>query len=179
MKRIINKEDIIYLHPGNAIVTNKNKIIYTILGSCIAVTMHIPRLKIGAIAHCLLPEPRKTHQDEQSQIVNEYKYVSSTIPLMLQSLKEMGANLNEVEVKIFGGANLISGNNEKEISGSIGSKNFFVAKDLLEKNNIKIKACDTGGNIGRKIYFFSDSGEIYLNKLGKFDLANEIKKTPK
>ena len=173
MKNKINRRDVIFLHPGDAVITNKNKVIYTILGSCVAITMHVPRLKIGAIVHCLLPEPGKADNYECSNSEQKYKYISCAIPLMTEFIQEFGIKLSEIEVKIFGGSNLLITKDEKQLSNSIGRKNIIVAENSLKEINLNIKACDTGGNVGRKIYFFPSSGEVYLNRLKKADITVE------
>ncbi len=172
MRNKINKRNVTFLHPGNAIITNKSRVIYTVLGSCIAVTMHVPRLKIGAIAHCLLPAPGLSENCECSDCTYKFKYISCTIPLMLESLQRYRINLDEIEIKIFGGANLIASNGSKRTSKSIGSQNADLATRIIEETNLKIKSLDTGGSVGRKIYFFTESGEVYLKRIKRTEIEN-------
>jgi chemotaxis protein CheD len=50
-------------------------------------------------------------------------------------------------------------------SKSVGTENVTVAKDILEKEGFRLAAFDTRGNQGRKIYFFSHTGEVLLKRL--------------
>ncbi len=42
----------------------------------------------------------------------------------------------------------------------IGERNIRVARIMLEERNIPIVASSTGGKRGRKILFFTDTGEV-------------------
>ena len=172
MKKI-NRADVTYLHPGNAIITNTSKVICTVLGSCIAITMYVQRLKIGAIAHCLLPKPGEKENSECPKNSYAFRYISCAIQSMMESLRNMGIDNEEIEVKVFGGANVISENGKNGKLNSIGQQNVSVVNELLAAINLKIKAYDTGGNFGRKIYFFTNSGEVYLTKIKKFNDKQE------
>ncbi|MGD8781789.1 MAG: chemotaxis protein CheD [Ignavibacteria bacterium] len=167
MKKKINKENVTFLHPGNAIITNKNKVIYTVLGSCIAVTMYVPRLRIGAMIHCLLPSPGGKEDRSCSDCFSKFKYISCAIPLVFKSLEKFYIDPREVEVKIFGGANLIFHNRNNNTANTIGQKNINLANKIILEKNLEIKSFDTGGNIGRKIYFLIESGEVYLKRIKK------------
>jgi len=71
----------------------------------------------------------------------------------------------DIEVKIFGGADVLkSSSNEKRIS-TVGSQNIQMAEETLKKNNMYITASDVGGVLGRKILFLTENGEIFLNRL--------------
>jgi len=92
---------------------------------------------------------------------------------MLESLKRFSKGIDEIEVKILGGANLISSNGGGQKTITIGEQNINQAHKKIEETNLKIKSFDTGGSIGRKIYFHTDSGDVYLKKIKK----TEIEKT--
>ena len=170
MKNKIDKQNVIYLHPGNAVITNKSKVIYTVLGSCVAITMHIPRLRIAAIAHCLMPTPGTLEKCDCSNCPNKFKYISCAIPLMLELLQKYSFTLNEIDIKIFGGANLILPNGNGKASNTIGQQNINLAKKTIEETNLEIKSFDTGGNMGRKIYFHSENGEVHLKRIKKTEI---------
>lgn len=42
----------------------------------------------------------------------------------------------------------------------IGERNIRIAKLMLEERKIPIIASSTGGKLGRKILFFTDTGEV-------------------
>src|SRR5689334_12429670 len=45
------------LLPGDCYVTRDNEILDTVLGSCVTVCLHSPRLQVGGMNHFMLPRP--------------------------------------------------------------------------------------------------------------------------
>ena len=168
-----NKKNITFLHPGKAVITNKSRVVYTVLGSCIAIVMYVKRLKIGAIAHCLMPEPSKIEDCDCSSCPYKFKYISCSIPLMLESLQKYDVTPNEIEVKIFGGSNIILSKNGDKVANSIGQQNIDLATKIIEETNLNVISFDTGGSMGRKLYFYTENGEVHLKRIKKSEMEKE------
>jgi chemotaxis protein CheD len=151
----------IYLKPGEMFVSDKPASISTVLGSCISVTFFNPRLRIGAICHGLLPMCKKENPCDGS-CDEGFRYVDCSIKCMCKTFKSLGIEPSEIEVKIFGGADTIfkDGNTE-----SVGIQNTKIALSMLKDRNLKLKASDTGGSRGRKLIFFSHTGEVLVKRL--------------
>lgn len=144
-----------YLYPGELFVKNGAYIVTTILGSCISVCLYDPVLKIGGINHYMLalwngeglPSPR---------------YGNIAIKKLVERLLDLGASLDRLKAKVFGGAAVLQ-------SGSglmgVGERNIIVAEDMLSDLNIPIVSKDVGGTLGRKIIFHTDTAEIFLKKI--------------
>src|SRR5204862_7118716 len=56
------------------------------LGSCVAIMLHDPQMKAGAMAHVLLPSRSLAHDTS-----NLAKFPESAVPLLLERLKALGA----------------------------------------------------------------------------------------
>lgn len=69
---------------------------------------------------------------------------------------ELNCNKEHLIAKVFGGANQISN------VLNIGERNGDVAKDILMKHGITIKAHSIGGQNGRKIIFDTFTGEVKM-----------------
>lgn len=165
MREKRGKLPIVYLHPGEYRFSKAPEVITTILGSCVSLTMYVKRLKIGAITHAVLPD--SNNKNELTSDFNEnFKYVDESIRNILEMFDMYKVNRNEIEVKIFGGADLF-GQNNKGNTISIGAQNIKSALKILNEENLSISASDIGGIKGRKLFFFTDTGEIYLKHLGK------------
>ena len=52
MKPNIDGYEVIYLRTGEVCFTNKSVVVSTVLGSCVAVTMHSDNPRFSAIVHC-------------------------------------------------------------------------------------------------------------------------------
>ena len=129
------------------------------LGSCLGITLYDPEESIGGLAHTLLPKP-KAGMDTSRMT----KFVDSSIRLMVDELVAMGAVLERLEAKIFGGANMFEA--LQEWSGeSIGQRNITSARETLEGIGIPLKAEDLGGNFGRTLVFDLESGKVTVKSV--------------
>lgn len=88
---------------------------------------------------------------------------------MIQKFEQQHIQRKDIEVKIFGGADVLktAPGNKKRIS-TVGKQNIQTAVKTLADNNMYTTASDVGGPAGRKIIFFTGTGEIFLNRM-KFD----------
>lgn len=164
MKPDFNNLPIIYLHPGEVCFSNKDVVVSTVLGSCISITMNSNGKPFSGISHCQLPTCKELN-DKPLVCSEPYKYVDSTIKNMLKKFNENGISNSEIEVKIFGGADVLQTVAGKTKINTIGSQNINSAIKTISEHNLKIIASDIGGERGRKIFFRSKTGEVFLNRL--------------
>ncbi len=113
----LNQHNRIDLKIGEVYIAKAPEIIWTVLGSCVAVVLYNQRLKIGAICHAQLPAQKHkgfkcsdacpvkclTHVPESK----EFKYVTCSIRYLLKKLSELGISKSDTIVKLFGGANVV------------------------------------------------------------------------
>jgi chemotaxis protein CheD len=93
---------VIHLKAGEIYIAENPTLVATVLGSCISVTMFNNRFKIGAICHGALPVYDKYKYGEP------FKYVDFSISYMVSRLSNYGIKTSEIEVKLFGGADMFS-----------------------------------------------------------------------
>jgi chemotaxis protein CheD len=143
---------------GEYTVSNNDDLIVTLgLGSCVGVCLIDKRKKIGAMIHVMLPDSGGKVTPKPG------KYADSGIKIVLDEMKNIGANISSLEAKIAGGAAMF-GNSSKTMD--IGKRNVEAIKSILKKENIKIIAEDTGGNRARSIEFNIDNSELMVKKVG-------------
>jgi chemotaxis protein CheD len=128
------------------------------IGSCIVVTLYDPAKKIGAMSHSLLPLP-----SSESAPVGNLRFVESAIDVMIVKLEGMNGARDRFEAKIIGGANMFKVFDKDP--KSIGIRNAEAAKAKLEKENIKIVANDTGGNVGRSASLDLSTGYVEIKTI--------------
>jgi len=155
---------LIHLNPGELLVSEKPAIVRTVLGSCIAVTMFNHRLKIAAICHALLPQCQETKMEAERE-AERWKYVDAVIPDMIQKMRKYGIEPKEIEVKIFGGADVLSSTGGGNNNPTVGSANIAMAQHLIEAERLRLKVSDVGGTRGRKIFFYTYTGEVLVKRL--------------
>jgi chemotaxis protein CheD len=126
--------------------------------------MFNPRRRVSAICHALLPQPDQ-HDTEPESPVKRLKYVNSVIPEMLAKLHDYGIETDEIEVKMFGGADMLTSQSEHENNQPVGRLNVLKAMNVLETHGLKVRVSDVGGTLGRKIFFYTHTGEVLLKRL--------------
>ena len=122
----------------------------TILGSCVAICLWDPVSKIGGINHYMLP-------NWNGNDLASPKYGNIAIEKLIERMVQLGSRRDNIQAKIFGGGDLIAVDRSAMM---IGERNIRVARIILEEKKIPIIASSTGGRKGRKILFFTDSGEV-------------------
>jgi chemotaxis protein CheD len=67
---------------------------------------------------------------------------------------------------MFGGADTLNTNPERQgISAPVGRLNVMKARAVLEARGLKVLVTDVGGSQGRKIFFYTHTGEVLLKRL--------------
>lgn len=129
------------------------------LGSCLAVTMFDPQSKVGAMLHFMLPD---SMQDLDAEIVNQWRYADTGVPLMLEQVIRLGANKRRLQVKVAGGAAVLG----DQSYFNIGRRNYAALKKLLWKSGILIQAEDVGGSVSRTVRLELSSGRFLVRESG-------------
>jgi len=131
------------------------------VGSCVVITFYDRELKIGAMAHAMLPSRdgagRQIEEDRQDKEyrIQEARYVETAIDEMLKKMEAQGTKREDLEAKIIGGANMFSA-----FESDIGKDNVSCAKEKLKKEAIKIVGECVGGSQGRSVEFSLASGIV-------------------
>jgi chemotaxis protein CheD len=146
-----------FLYPSTLFASKDPYVVKTILGSCVAICLWDPVNQIGGINHYMLPS-------WNGNDLASPKYGNIAIDKLLEKMGQLGARRDNLKAKIFGGGELI----ESGANGTlIGERNIRVARLILEEKKIPVVASSTGGRKGRKILFFTDSGEVRHKFLDK------------
>lgn len=156
-----------YLKPAGFYFLKQPGIIRTVLGSCVTVTMFSKRTGLGSACHPILPECRDNKVCYFAGCKNKYKYVECVIPEMMHRFKKSGVSPDELEVKLFGGAEIIANNNNKSSFIKVGLMNVEMALNLLHSFGIQPKNSDSGGKLGRRLLFDTATGDVWIKKLTK------------
>jgi chemotaxis protein CheD len=154
---------LLFLKPGQMMVSSVPTLVTTLLGSCVAVTLFCPRTQFGAICHAQLPSCDNP-VDCSHEHAARGKYVECAIMMMLERLAAHGVKRRELQAKVFGGSDMFEGNLKRR---GVGSQNAEMALKVLERESIRVVRQDLGGERGRKIIFHTDTGEVLLKRLGK------------
>lgn len=130
------------------------------LGSCIGICIYDQKLKLGGLAHIMLPS---SIQAKNSQ--NKAKFADTAIIVVLEEMEKKGAECSRLLAKIAGGAQMFKFAGDSDIL-KIGERNARAVEENLKKNKIKLLASDTGGNYGRTIVFDPETGNLLVRTIG-------------
>jgi len=140
----------IFLYPSALFASSKPHEVTTILGSCVAVCLYDPNLRIGGVNHYMLPY-------WNGRGLASPKYGNIAIEKLISKLISLGSDKNNIIAKVFGGGEVIQSNNNQF---SIGERNIEVANTILKEQKIRIYSSSTGGKLGRKIIYNTETGEV-------------------
>ncbi|QWR78736.1 chemotaxis protein CheD [Candidatus Magnetomonas plexicatena] len=160
---------IVFLKPGELHMGTNHVAVHTVLGSCVSVTMYNPHKGLAAMCHGLLPNCGC----ECGSCPEKMKYVECSIVHMINWFYKAGVDKSQIETKVFGGGDVLDKGHcvnalpPERQRLSVGSQNIKAALKVLDEAGFKISAKDVGGNLGRKMFFFTDNGEVLLRKIKK------------
>lgn len=146
----------IFLHPGEFYFGGRNTRIRTVLGSCIAITLWHPRLRIGGMCHYLLPMCQKKVTEDL-----DGRYATDAMQLFIRELHKSKTFPVDYEAKVFGGGDQFPHQSQTHAI-TVPSKNITIGRSLLKQQGFNIKAEHLGGTGHRNIVFDVWSGEVWV-----------------
>lgn len=154
----------IYLHPAELVVAEEPTEITTVLGSCVSVTLFYPPLRFGSICHAVMPSGRDRRVSH---------YVDQSVRYMIEFFRRHRVPPRDLVAKVFGGADMLPSGRRTSTQPTVGAQNIRVALDTLGKAGLEPAVSDLGGHAGRKLVFYSHTGEIFLKRVSRDQLPIE------
>ncbi len=130
------------------------------LGSCVGICLYDTSTKISGMVHIMLPSSTQIKNNS-----NVAKFADTGIVKLLEDMIKLGARRSKIVSKIAGGAQMFSFNDASDIM-RIGARNVTATKEILKSLNVPIIAEDTGGNHGRTIELYSETGILLIKTIG-------------
>ena len=136
----------VQLTLGDTYVTSdKDEVLTTLLGSCIAACIRDPNAAVGGMNHFLLPTGAGRDREAECYGVN-------AMELLINDILKRGGDRRRLEAKIFGGANVVSALSD------VGARNATFARQFLTDEGIVIVGTDVGGTAARRIQYSPKKG---------------------
>ncbi len=145
------------IFPGQYFVTDRDIVLVTVLGSCVAACIRDTRAGVGGMNHFLLPDSAR----DMSPASRSARYGSFAMEVLINQLIRHGARRQNMEAKLFGGGNVLP---ELRNSG-VGESNARFIVEYLRKEGVQVVAQDLLDECARKIYFFPVTGRVLVKKL--------------
>ena len=147
---------------GGAVTTAPHIISSSGLGSCVVLTLYDTERKLGGLAHIMLPDSISLNGSHPP-----YKCADTAIATLIKELRSMKASPRNMVAKLVGGAKMfLSGD---DCGPGIGGQNIISIKRILERKRIPVIGENIGGNYGRNVEFYLDSGKVVVRAIGRED----------
>ncbi len=160
--------------PGEYYATRRNELLTTVLGSCIAVCIYDPLLKMGGMNHFMLPKSKEGGSGWAGTQLNcETRFGCYAMENLINALLKMGSSKQRLEFKVFGGGRINSQMND------IGAKNIEFINDFLKSEGYKVTSQDVGSIYPRKVNFYPATGKAQVKKLRSLQKEDIIKQEEK
>lgn len=127
------------------------------LGSCVALCLHDPVTKAGAMAHMVLPASAEGRGDKIP------RFVDVAVPMLLMEMERLGSPRSRLVAKLVGGAQMM---NSASAALNIGQRNIEAAEEALRQQGVPLAASDTGGNQGRTVRLLLETGQVTVTTVG-------------
>jgi chemotaxis protein CheD len=152
----------VFIHQGEAYWSEKERVVATVVGSCLALVLHSPEDGFGAICHAFLP----TVTPNAPAVPNEsaFTYVDQGLVKLAELFTRRGIPPGRVRVKIFGGAELLRPGGGQ--GAATGPQNIAQAKKTLRQLGLTLELARWGGHSGRKVIFAPRSGTVWMRRAG-------------
>lgn len=142
--------------PNEYFVTDRELMISTVLGSCVAACIHDPVVNLGGMNHFMLPEG-----DLNSPASATMRYGAFAMEVLINELLKAGAVRERLQAKVFGGGAVLASMQQM----NIGERNAEFVLKYLALERITVAAQDLGGDHPRRINYFPRSGQVRMRKL--------------
>jgi chemotaxis protein CheD len=146
------------LLPGEYYVTDKDLLLVTVLGSCVAACIRDCYSGIGGMNHFMLPDGGG---DPGSPLNASARYGTYAMEILINQLLKLGARRSNLEAKVFGGGNVLDG----LTVANVGQRNADFVLKFLQTEKIRVVAQDLVDIFPRKVYFFPKSSKVMVKKL--------------
>lgn len=129
------------------------------LGSCVAVAIHDPVVRVGGLLHFMLPESKALCSDSSTL---PYKFADTGIPLLFHEAYRLGAEKGRMTVCVAGGAQVL----DEHGVFNIGKRNLVAMRKILWRAGVMIQSEAVGGSVSRTVRLEIGSGRFWLREPG-------------
>jgi chemotaxis protein CheD len=156
----------IFIDPGEYYVSNKQEVISTLLGSCVAACLYDPVNKVIGMNHFLLAYRQHSYSLPFIE-TEEGRYGVHAMELLINEMMAKGASRLNLKAKCFGGGDVLQLRGELGGRKSVGGVNIDFIREFLINENIPMVSSSLGGNYGRNVHFVGSDFSIYMKVIGQ------------
>jgi chemotaxis protein CheD len=147
--------DATYLYPGQIFASKTPSTLTTILGSCVAVCLFDPALRVGGMNHFVLPHDAGARPAPG-------RFGNLAVDLLLAEMLKLGCDRARLQAKLFGGASVVQAFSSSRM---LGAQNVEAARQRLAGQAVPVVAHDVGGERARKLIYETGEGTAWVRSL--------------
>ncbi|MEL4179541.1 chemotaxis protein CheD [Roseateles sp. PN1] len=129
----------------------------TLLGSCVAITLWHPSKRIGGMCHFLLPS-----RASRGQAPLDGRYGDEAVELLLQSIKQSGAQPKDFLAHLYGGADTMP--DGANVKFNVGQRNIERGWALIDQHGFQLQDVDVGDFVPRTVTLDLPSGKVEIKR---------------
>ncbi len=147
---------------GEMAFATKPCLIRTVLGSCVGVAIHDPRLRIGGMCHYLIAEaPRGCASS---------RYGDTAMDFLLRRFLRAGSEPRRLLAWVAGGGLLL----DQDQVFFVGDRNVEMADRFLERWGLQVMRREVGGGRARRMSLRSDTGEVVIQAISRLGYGQAL-----
>jgi len=154
--------DAVKILPGEYYVTRQQRLLVTVLGSCVAACLRDPVAGIIGMNHFMLPEA-DAHRD--TPISARARYGAFAMEMLINDMIKAGAHRERLQAKVFGGGAVLG---DYRVL-NVGERNARFVLDYLRYEGIVLLSHDLLGDYPRKVYFFPQDGRVKVKLIKRLN----------
>jgi chemotaxis protein CheD len=157
----------VFLQPGELYFGEEKTRIRTLLGSCVAISLWHPRLRIGGMCHYMLPHRARPNHAEPL----DGRYADEAMQLFMCELRRSRTEPADYHVKLFGGGQMFRHESANRRHVDISQRNMEAGRELVVRHGFRLQAHDMGGEGHRNVILDLWSGDVWLKRAALRPLA--------
>ncbi|MCD4829052.1 MAG: chemotaxis protein CheD [Candidatus Cloacimonetes bacterium] len=141
-----------YLNPGYLVIPRSSTIVSGVVGSSVFVSLWDHARRYSGC--CCFQHPRSSYAGNRTVNTGDV-----ALPHLISSMHRIGSQTDNLRAHVIGGS--------VADSNRYGERNRNVAFEILDEHQIEVLSEDTGGPLGRKFIYNSETGENVVMKVHK------------
>lgn len=147
----------VHLLAGQLYFGNTARRVHTLLGSCVAVTLWNPTLRIGGMCHFLLPSRQRPLGAPR-----DGRFGNESIEMLVEALTRVGSRPQDYVVNLYGGADTLPDSTGHKFN--VGERNIEQGWNLIDQYGFVLQDVDVGDHVPRNVSMTFPDGCIQMRR---------------
>lgn len=131
--------------------------VYTLLGSCVAITLWHPQRRIGGMCHYLLPSRNRGAGEGR-----DARFGKEAVAMMVEAVHRHGARPDEFVAHLYGGADTLP--DQAGVKFNVGERNIEQGWALIEEHGFQLQEVDVGDHVPRRVELSLADGHVCMRR---------------